>query len=103
MIREAMHYEKLADKLAHCNLCGHCCTISPDRRGLCGVRENKNGNLYCLVYETLIAEHIDPIEKNLFSMFIPDRNPIQSPRSAVILFVSFVRIMKFLKCRVPHA
>jgi pyruvate formate lyase activating enzyme len=71
MIREAMLYEKLGDKRVQCNLCAHQCTIKPDRRGVCGVRENKNGILYSLVYPTVIAEHIDPIEKKPFFHIYP--------------------------------
>jgi pyruvate formate lyase activating enzyme len=71
MIKEAMLYEKLADKRVHCNLCAHRCTIKPDRRGVCGVRENKDGMLYSLVYGALIAEHIDPIEKKPFFHVYP--------------------------------
>ncbi|PKN77494.1 MAG: AmmeMemoRadiSam system radical SAM enzyme [Deltaproteobacteria bacterium HGW-Deltaproteobacteria-10] len=65
-MREAMLYEKTADNCAHCNLCAHGCIIKPGRRGVCGVRENKDGILYSLVYGTVIAEHIDPIEKKPF-------------------------------------
>jgi pyruvate formate lyase activating enzyme len=71
MIKEAMLYEKLDDQYVHCNLCAHRCTIKPDRRGICGVRENKDGVLYSLVYGTLIAEHIDPIEKKPFFHVYP--------------------------------
>ena len=71
MIREAMLYEKLADNRVYCNLCAHGCIIKPERRGICGVRENKDGVLYSLVYETLIAEHIDPIEKKPFFHVYP--------------------------------
>ena len=71
MIKEAMLYEKLADQKVHCNLCAHRCTIKPDRRGICGVRENKDGVLYSLVYGTLIAEHVDPIEKKPFFHVYP--------------------------------
>ena len=66
-----MLYEKLADQKVHCNLCAHRCTIKPARRGICGVRENNDGVLYSLVYETLIAEHIDPIEKKPFFHVYP--------------------------------
>jgi len=71
MIREAMLYDKLTDRIVHCNLCAHRCTINPDRRGICGVRENRAGVLYSLVYGTLIAEHIDPIEKKPFFHLYP--------------------------------
>jgi pyruvate formate lyase activating enzyme len=71
MIKEAMLYEKLGDQRVHCNLCAHRCTIKPDRRGICGVRENREGILYSLVYGTLIAENIDPIEKKPFFHVYP--------------------------------
>ena len=74
MIKEAMLYEKLDDRRVHCNLCAHRCTIKPDRRGICGVRENRDGVLYSLVYGTLIAEHIDPIEKKPFFHVYPASN-----------------------------
>lgn len=66
MIREALLYEKLTDSRVQCALCAHRCKINPGRRGLCGVRENKDGILYSLVFGTLIAEHVDPIEKKPF-------------------------------------
>jgi pyruvate formate lyase activating enzyme len=71
MIKEAMLYEKLDGLNVHCNLCAHRCTIKPDRRGVCGVRENRDGILYSLVYGTLIAENIDPIEKKPFFHVYP--------------------------------
>jgi pyruvate formate lyase activating enzyme len=71
MIREALLYEKLDVKRVHCNLCAHRCVIKPDRRGICGVRENKDGTLYSLVYGTLIAENMDPIEKKPFFHVYP--------------------------------
>jgi pyruvate formate lyase activating enzyme len=71
MIREALLYEKLGDKRVRCNLCAHRCAIKPDRRGMCGVRENKDDILYSLVYGTLIAENIDPIEKKPFFHVYP--------------------------------
>jgi len=66
MIREALLYEKLAGSRVLCGLCAHRCNIGPNRRGLCGVRENREGVLYSLVFGTLIAEHVDPIEKKPF-------------------------------------
>jgi pyruvate formate lyase activating enzyme len=70
MIKEAMLYEKLTDGGVTCHLCAHGCTIKPGRKGVCGVRENKQGILYSLVYGSLIAENIDPIEKKpLFHVF----------------------------------
>lgn len=63
MIREAMLYEKLDGDNVRCHLCGHRCKIAPAKRGICGVRENRNGILYTLVYGMVVAENVDPIEK----------------------------------------
>ena len=71
MIREALLYEKQDDKRVRCNLCAHRCRINPNRTGICGVRENRDGVLYSLVYGTLVAENIDPIEKKPFFHVFP--------------------------------
>ncbi len=62
-MKEALYYQKLADDKVMCLLCPHQCKINPGERGICGVRENRKGTLYSLVYEKAIATHIDPIEK----------------------------------------
>ena len=70
MIREAMLYERLDGERVRCHLCSHGCTIAPSKQGICGVRENRDGTLYTLVYGTIIAENIDPIEKKpLFHVY----------------------------------
>ncbi len=60
---EAYLYESLADLKVRCNLCYHRCTIKKGKRGLCQVRENRDGVLNSLVYGQVVARHIDPIEK----------------------------------------
>ena len=75
MIQEAMLYEKLPESRVQCHLCAHQCKIIPSKRGLCGVRENKGGILYSLVYGLLIAENVDPIEKKpLFHVYPGSRS-----------------------------
>lgn len=70
-MKEAVLYEKLGDKKVKCGLCNHRCIIDDGKRGICGVRGNKNGKLYSLVYGRIIAEHIDPIEKKPLYYFMP--------------------------------
>ncbi|MHA1238513.1 MAG: AmmeMemoRadiSam system radical SAM enzyme [Candidatus Odinarchaeia archaeon] len=70
-MKEAMFYKKLEDHKVQCLLCPHNCVILDSKRGICGVRENRDGVLYSLVYGKLIAEHVDPIEKKPLFHFYP--------------------------------
>ncbi len=70
-MKEAMFYEKYKDRIVICKLCRHNCKIAPDKKGICGVRKNINGKLYTLVYDKIIARHIDPIEKKPLFHFLP--------------------------------
>jgi pyruvate formate lyase activating enzyme len=63
MIKEAMLYEKLDGGGVRCALCSHRCKIAPSKRGICCVRENREGTLFTLVYGPVIAASVDPIEK----------------------------------------
>jgi len=70
-MKEAIFYKKLKNNLVQCQACAHCCIIAPDKRGICGVRENRGGKLYSLVYGKIIAKNIDPIEKKPLFHFLP--------------------------------
>ncbi len=66
-----MFYEKLAGADVQCRLCAHNCLIHNGHRGICAVRENKEGTLYSLVYGKVISMSIDPIEKKPLFHFLP--------------------------------
>ena len=70
-MKEAMFYEKLSGNRVRCKLCRHRCIISPNSFGICHVRKNFDGKLYSLVYDKIIARHIDPIEKKPLFHFLP--------------------------------
>lgn len=70
-MREAMLYRTLEEGKVRCNLCHHRCLISPSKRGLCGVRENREGKLYSLVFERAISMNVDPVEKKPLFHFQP--------------------------------
>ncbi|MDZ7798355.1 MAG: AmmeMemoRadiSam system radical SAM enzyme [Patescibacteria group bacterium] len=70
-MKKALLYKKKPDNKVKCQLCNHHCLILPKKRGLCGVRENREGELYSLVYGKAISENIDPIEKKPFFHFLP--------------------------------
>jgi pyruvate formate lyase activating enzyme len=71
MMKEAMLYDKLPDRRVRCNLCAHHCVIADGKRGVCQVRENRDGTLYTLVYGHVISENTDPIEKKPLFHFYP--------------------------------
>lgn len=68
---QALLYKKLSANKVRCAVCEHRCVIIPNQRGICGVRENQNGQLVSLVYGKAIAEHVDPIEKKPLFHFLP--------------------------------
>jgi len=70
-MKEARFWESLADQKVQCHLCAHECRIDPGKRGICRVRENREGTLYSLVYGSIISENIDPIEKKPLYHFLP--------------------------------
>ena len=70
-MHEALLYSKIDNDSIRCDLCAHRCLIPEGRRGLCGVRENRKGTLYSLVYGKAIATHVDPIEKKPLFNFLP--------------------------------
>ena len=55
--------EALPDGSVRCHACAHRASSGPDRVGICGVRENRDGTLRSLVYGRAVAAHVDPIEK----------------------------------------
>lgn len=71
MTKEAILYGRLAENKVRCHLCAHRCIIGEGRRGICSVRENRQGILYSLVYGKLSSTAIDPIEKKPLFHFQP--------------------------------
>ena len=70
-MHEAAFYDAQDENKVRCHLCCHQCLIREGKRGICGVRENRAGTLYSLVYGKIIAEQIDPIEKKPLFHFLP--------------------------------
>lgn len=68
---EALLYEELPGNKVRCQLCAHHCVINDGKRGICRVRENREGTLYSLTYGRLVAAHVDPIEKKPLFHFYP--------------------------------
>ncbi len=70
-MKAAAFWKAGEDGVVHCRLCRQACAVAPGARGLCGVRENRGGTLYSLVYGKPITATADPIEKKPLFHFLP--------------------------------
>lgn len=70
-MHEAILYKKLDNNKVMCTACKQKCVIAPNHTGICGVRQNKEGRLYLLVYGRPSAVNIDPVEKKPLYHFLP--------------------------------
>ncbi|WP_419824690.1 AmmeMemoRadiSam system radical SAM enzyme [Anoxybacterium hadale] len=70
-VKEAMFYEKLDQGRVRCFLCPHNCRFGIGGRGICGVRQNREGTLYSLNYGEISSIGMDPIEKKPLYRFHP--------------------------------
>ena len=61
----------LDNQVIRCTLCPRECRVAPGKRGYCGVRENREGKYYTLVYGNPCTFHVDPIEKKPFYHVLP--------------------------------
>ncbi len=68
---ETMFYEKLDDLRIRCTLCPRKCEVADVERGYCGVRENRGGKYYSMVYGRLCSANVDPIEKKPLFHYLP--------------------------------
>jgi len=70
-MKEAMFYDTTDDGRLRCHLCPHGCLLGEGRRGVCHVRQNRDGKLMSLVYGRPVAQAVDPIEKKPLYHVLP--------------------------------
>jgi pyruvate formate lyase activating enzyme len=74
-IRLAILGEPFDDPMApgsvRCIACAHRCLLRPSRIGICGVRQNRGGCLYTLVYGQAVVSQAEPVEKKPLFHFLP--------------------------------
>ena len=69
---KAVLWDKLDDDKVKCHVCANECLITPGKVGICRTRKNFNGELYTLIYGSLISSGtLDPIEKKPLYNFWP--------------------------------
>lgn len=64
-------YRKLEDGQVQCLACCHSCVLLEGKSGVCGVRQNVEGELQLLVFGKPSAISIDPVEKKPFFHVLP--------------------------------
>jgi len=64
-------FEKEKRGIIRCLVCSHYCLIADGRRGICGVRLNRDGRLELMVWGKAAGMHSDPIEKKPLFHFLP--------------------------------
>ncbi len=70
-MKQAMLWDPADDASVRCKLCAHRCLVADGKLGICQVRQNRNGELYSLVYGQVVARAVDPIEKKPLFHFQP--------------------------------
>jgi pyruvate formate lyase activating enzyme len=70
-MKKAILYKKLTDNKVQCLACSHKCIVNEEQTGICGVRQNKQGDLYLLVHNKPISVNIEPVEKKPLFHFLP--------------------------------
>ena len=70
-MHEAALYEKLPDSRVRCRTCQWRCRINPDKYGVCGMYQNRQGSLFNLNYGKVSSVAADPIEKKPLFHFHP--------------------------------
>jgi len=77
------------DGSVQCRLCSHYCAIDPQGIGKCGVRTNREGSLYTLVFDKVAALNLDPVEKKPIYHFHPGTQSFSLGTMGCNLFCSF--------------
>ncbi len=102
-MKEASYYEKLKENTVRCRLCPRFCIIKLNDRGNCGVRENKNGKLFSLVYENPVSIALDPIEKKPFYHFLPGQQALSIATAGCNLHCLYCQNWEISQCKPEKA
>ena len=68
-VESSLSAQEEGDSL-RCLACAHRCLLRPGRRGICGVRFNRDGMLY-VPRGYVAGAQVDPVEKKPFAHFLP--------------------------------
>ena len=69
--KEVLLYTPLGNSKIQCNTCWHQCIIANGDFGVCHVRKNIDGTLFCLNYGMVSSYSVNPIEKKPLFHYYP--------------------------------
>jgi pyruvate formate lyase activating enzyme len=99
---EARYYEKQPNRKIKCVLCPRECVIDDLERGYCGVRENRGGTYYTLIYGKPCSANIDPIEKKPLFHFLPGTNAFSIATAGCNVMCKFCQNWEISQARPEH-
>ena len=74
MLKAAQYSEKVDNSAVICRLCPAECRLELDKKGICGSRYNRDGELVTDNYGEAVTVAIDPIEKKPLYHFYPSHD-----------------------------
>jgi len=99
-VKRASYFEKRGGKI-RCLLCPHFCIIAERKKGICGVRENRGGELLALTYGKIAALAVDPVEKKPLYHFYPGRDILSIGSTGCNFHCSFCQNWHLIEGKVP--
>lgn len=87
--KPARHWESKENKRVLCNLCPRKCEVADLERGGCGVRENRGGEYFTLVYNRPCSLRVDPIEKKPLYHFLPSTKAFSTATAGCNIWCRF--------------
>ncbi len=100
-MKEAQFYEKIKGGKVKCLLCPHECVISDGKRGICRIRENRDGRLIALTFERPASLQMDPIEKKPLYHFHPGSQILSVGTSGCNLSCSYCQNWSLVDGEIP--
>jgi pyruvate formate lyase activating enzyme len=97
--RPAAFFSKLPQNIVQCQLCPRNCEVKDGDRGECGVRENRQGEYYTLVYGNPCAVHVDPVEKKPLFHVLPGSDSFSMATAGCNLHCKFCQNWEISQAR----
>ena len=96
-MHEAFVWGKSGKKV-RCELCPYRCLIPKGKKGLCGVRINKDGELLTTNYGSVVGLEVSKIEKRNIFHFLPDADvlsvAVEGPKSWMLPFDQIKKVKR---------